>query len=349
MSGSHPPPAGAGGDAASSALSEALALASRLLRTALWLMLPAYLLSGLHIIRPHERAVPLLFGRIPAAESARVWTPGVHWTLPRPFAEVVRLDTGRIKTADTGAFDDDAVAEALRRGAPDEEWKRLLLAGDVNLLRARWALRYRIGDPAAYVFSWADPDAAISNEFRRAVLHATAGFAADRALRTDVDGLRAAIETGVRDRLDAIGAGIRVERVEALALAPPPAVAAAFDAVIQAEQEQSARISEARETAARRANEAIGEAARRRSLAEAYRDRLIAETDADADYFRKILPQYAANPRVIAEVLRQDGVRRALARAGETFVVRGRADGRQELRLWIGPEPKRPEDHANLR
>jgi membrane protease subunit HflK len=330
------------------ALAEALSLAARLLRGALILLVPLYLLSGLHILRPQEQAVVLLFGRAGAPGGERVWGPGVHWTLPRPFAEVVRLETGRVKTVDLGAVD-PAGADPAQPAPPDaDEWKRLLLTGDANLLRARWALRYTIDDPAAHVFGFGQPAALVSNEFRRAVIHATAACTADRALRTDVEGLRAVIEDAARARFAALRAGVRVERVEAVALAPPPAVAASFDEVVQAEQERSTRISEAREYAAKRENEAVGEASRRLSEAAAWRDRLVAGTKADAVYFERLLPHYLRAPDVVGTVLLQDGIRRALDQVSEKYVIRRGRDGRQELRLWLGPEPRRPGAHADV-
>lgn len=327
------------------ALAEALSLAARLLRAGLLFLVPVYLLSGLHILRPQEQAVVLLLGRSESAGAERVWGPGVHWTLPRPFAEVIRLETGRVKTIDSGAYGPDAAPSPVETG---DEWKRLLLTGDANLLRARWAMRYTIDDAAAHVFGFADPAAMVSNEFRRAVLHATAAFTADRALRTDVDGLRASIEDSARAHFAAIRGGVRVERVEAVALAPPPSVAASFDEVIRSEQERSTRISEAREYAARRANEAQGEAASRLSQAASWRDRLVAGTQADAAYFERILPHYLRRPDVVGAVLLQDGVRRALDKVSEKYVLRRGAGGRQELRLWLGPEPKRPGAHADV-
>jgi membrane protease subunit HflK len=335
-------------DEVAPALAEALSLAARLLRAALLLLAPLYLVSGLHILRPQEQAVVLLFGRAESAGAERVWGPGVHWTLPRPFAEVIRLETGRVKTIDSGTYGPAERDAALPPVETGDEWKRLLLTGDANLLRARWAMRYTIDDAAAHAFGFANPAVMVSNEFRRAVLHATTAFTADRALRTDVDGLRAAIEDTARARFAAIRGGIRVERVEAVALAPPPSVAASFDAVVQAEQERSTRISEAREYAARRANEALGEAASRLSQAASWRDRLVAGTRADAAYFERILPHYLRRPDVVGAVLLQDGIRRALDKVSEKYVIRRGAEGRQELRLWLGPEPKRPGAHADV-
>jgi membrane protease subunit HflK len=126
--------------------------------------------------------------------------------------------------------------------------------------------------------------------------------------------------------------------VDLVGVTPPPQVAPAFDDVVQAEQERSGKISEARAYAARRANETEGEAARRLSEARAAADRLVAETGADADYFRAVRARYVEAPDVTARTLRQETLRRVLSAVRQKYFLRRNASGEQELRLWLSPE-----------
>lgn len=342
MDDSRHPPADA-----SPAWAEALGLAARLARWAMLALAPAYLLSGIHILDPHEQAAVMVLGRLRGGAAA-IWGPGVHWTLPRPFARVLRVDAGRVRSALVGS-PLRPPAESAADPIDEDLWRHATLTAGAGLVRARWAMRFTIADPAEWLFGAADAPAVVSNEFRRAVIHATARTDIDAALRTDVDGLRGRIEAEVRERLGRRGVGVRIVRVEAVELVPPAAVAAAFDDVVLAAQERSARIDEARQYAARQAHEASGEAARRIAAAAAARDRWVAETMADADYFRRLLPQYRRDPAMVRQVLWQDAVRRGLEQAGEIHWIRPAPDGRQELRLWLGPEAARPGDHADLR
>ena len=59
-----------GPDDVAPVLAEALSLAARLLRGAMALLAPLYLLSGLHILRPQEQAVVLLLGRAGAGRAS---------------------------------------------------------------------------------------------------------------------------------------------------------------------------------------------------------------------------------------------------------------------------------------
>jgi len=330
------------------ALVEALDTSFRLLRWALAGLLGVYLLSGLFVVRQQERAFVLVFGRAQGIGDERVRPPGLHWTLPRPFAEIRRVETERVRVVMTAA---PLPAPEPGGPGPTVAWDEYLLAGDANLLHAVWALRYTVRDPAAWLFGFENPDAALRNELAHAVIRTTARFAVDAALRTDVESLRAAVEETVRRRVAAIGVGAQVERVDLVSAAPPPPVAAAFDSVVQSEQERSRLIGEARAYAARVENETTGAAARLRSEAEAYRRRLVAEVAAEADYFTAVYARYLAQPEVIAQTLHQETLRRALRRVAGVYYLRPSPDGKQELRLWLGPrrQPSAPAEGAGER
>ena len=62
-----------------------------------------------------------------------------------------------------------------------------------------------------------------------------------------------------------------------------------------------------------------------------YKSRLVSRVSADADYFRKISVEYAKNPDMIMQTLRQDAVRRALESVDQKFVVHRNASGQQEI------------------
>ncbi len=325
-------------DSGSKALREALDISFRLLRWALIALFAVYLLSGLFVVRQHERAFVLVFGRPQGVGEERIRGPGAHWTLPRPFAEIRRVETERVRVVFTAP---PPTAPAPNETPPKIGWDDYQLTGDANLVRGIWALRYTVADPAAWLFAFENPDAVLRNELAHAVVGATARFAVDAALRTDVEGLRAAVEDIVRRRAAEIGVGARIERVDLVAMGPPPSVGPAFDEVIQSEQDRSRQIGEARAYAARVANETEGAAARIVSEAEAYRQRLTAEVASAADYFQAVQPLHAEQPEVVAQTLHQETLRRALRRAGGLYYLRPAPDGRQELRLWLGPPARR--------
>lgn len=328
----------------------------RLLRWVMLLLLAAYLLSGIFTVREGEKAFVLVFGKISGRGEERVKRPGIHWTLPRPISEIVRIPTERIQTIETQTF---WVESTNPMGPPGMTGPQASLrpgkdgyslTGDANLIHSRWALRYRVGDPEAYVFKFRDVQSIISRELDHAIVKTSGRFPIDRALRTDIEAFRAAVTTEVTGRIEQLRLGVQILGVEIAALAPPRQVAEAFNAVTSAEQERSSKISEARKYATTATNDAEGRAARFQNEGEAYAARVVSEVSADADYFNKVHAEYVKNPRVIARALLQNTLQRVLAGVDEKFILAASEDGKHELRLelnriprsnWLEPGEKR--------
>ena len=332
-------------DAGTQALSEALRLSFRLLRGLMVLLLLAYLASGLFVVPQHERAVVLRFGRVAGLGADRIKEPGLHWTWPRPVAEIVRIPTERVQTVDTRSFWYGRSADFQDNAGPGEtlrpERDGYVVTGDANLLHSRWALRYTVTDPLAYRFGFADAEAVLRDELDRAVVLVSARFPIDRALRTELESYRDDVDRVLRDRVAQRGLGVRLHGVDVLAIAPPPQVAAAFDAVTQSAQERAQYISDARAYAVRTQNEAAGEAARLRAEGASSSQARQSEIASRADAFTRIFQAWRAHPDVVGRTLLQDGIRRALAGVEQTYVVHRRTGGpdeAQEIRLHLGPE-----------
>lgn len=329
------------------ALSEALDTSFRAFRVLLLVLAAAYLASGIFVVRQHERAFVLVFGKIHGLGAERVREPGLHWTWPRPFAEVVRTPAGRVQTLDTASFwrrtEPDLQEHDAAAAGPTLDPARdgYVLTGDANILHAKWAARFTLSDPEAHEFGFADAAGLFRAEMDRAIVRVTARFAADRALRTDIASVRDVVESELIRSCAERGLGVRVQGLDLTSVAPPAQVAAAFDRVVQAEQDRARAISEARAYAARTMNEGRGEAAKRVAEGETYKKRLLAEIGADADAFRKVFAQYTRNPAVFKQAMVQDVLRRALPNVEQKYVVHGSRDGRQEIRLQLGPE-RRP-------
>lgn len=333
----------ASSDTATLALSEALRLSFRLLRGLMLLMIAAYLGSGVFVVPQHERALVLRYGRLAGLGPDSIKEPGLHWTWPRPFSEIVRVSTERVQTLSSDGFWYGRGSDFQDNAGPGDtlrpEVDGYVVTGDANLLHHRWALRYTVADPYAFHFGFTDAEALLRAELDRAVVHVSANYAVDRALRTDLESYRAEVDRVVRARLEDLNLGLRVQGVDLLAIAPPPQVAAAFDAVTQSAQERAQFISDAQAYAVRAVNEAHGEAAQRRAEGETARQARRNEIASRADAFARLYPKWRAHPDVVGQTLRQDGVRRALAGVEQKFVVH-RRDAGQEIRIHLGPEQK---------
>ncbi|MBN1675540.1 MAG: protease modulator HflK [Kiritimatiellae bacterium] len=334
-------------DDASRALASALGGTFRILRWLIFLSFAGYLVrSSVFTVPQHEVAFVLRFGKVTERDGARVLGPGVHLACPYPVEEVVRVPTTRLRTirSDTFWYADrkQGVLEM-----PLDPWLRpgrdgYMLTGDANILHAKWALEYTVEDPEAWRFRMHDMDRLLHNELDHAAVAVCASTPVDCAHRTEVERFRRGVEAMLRNRCEMLQLGVRIKSVYLLEPSAPRQVRAAFDAVVQAEQERSEKINKARTYAARRVNEAQGRKARLVADAEVYRNRLVREISADAAYFTQIYAKFAAQPEIITQTLLQDTLRRVLAGVDQKYVVRRDPDGKQELRILVSPEKPKP-------
>jgi membrane protease subunit HflK len=331
--------------AGQAALSEALQLSFRLLRWIMLFLVLAYLFSGIFVVAQHEKAVVLVFGKVSGFDEERIKGPGLHWAWPRPFAEVVRVAAERVQKIETAAF--WFFEPPLPPGAPDgqrpptpaamsmnPERDGYTLTADANLLHTRWALRYTVSEPEAYLFRFHDIRSLIIRELDHAVVRASARTAIDRALRTDIEGVRAEVESSVRQRCDRLGLGIKVQGIDFLNQAPPLQVAAAFDNVAIAASVRGKSILDANSYAETTRNEARGAASRILAEGQAAKEGILSSVKADADFFEKVRGKYARHPKELARRQLEDTLRRVLSATDETDVI---PSNLKEIRLLISP------------
>ena len=330
-------------DAGLNALSDALDVSFRVLRYVMLLLIVLYLLSGFYTVRQHERAFVLTFGKA-GTGPGRVKQPGFHLTLPKPFAEVVKVETERTRTVESDSFaapfqDPSGLLDAPEMRGPQgpSDPFGYTLTADANVLHTGWALRYQISDPEAFAFRYHDLDDVLLSELDHAVVKVSARLRIDEALQSEIEQFRAEIETELRQRIEDLGLGVRLERVDVLSREPPVEVANAFSEVNAAEQDRSRLIHEARGYASSVLNRAEGEAARSVSQADAYRKRVVDEVSADADYFEKVLDKYRESPEVLARTLLQDSLRRTMTNVEDKYIVHKGGSG-QEIRITVTPD-----------
>lgn len=329
-------------DAGSKALNEALNASFRVLRGVMVLLALAYLASGIFVVKQHEKAIVLVFGKISGIGDERIKGPGMHWTWPRPVSEIVTLPAERVQTMYIDSFwyrreadfqDNAAPPPALQPGK-----EGYLITADANLLHTRWAARYTLDQPEVAAFGWASLETTLRQEVERAATRVAAVTPIDRALRTDIEAYRAATENELRRRCNDLNLGIRLQGLDIIAAAAPQQVADAFENVTKSEMDRSRQISEARAYDARTRSEAEGEKEKLLAEGRSYQQKIISETASQADYFDRVFKQYAQNPDVVRTALLRSGVQRVLSGVDQKYIVNTKDS---EIRLNVGPEKKK--------
>ncbi|HAB17124.1 MAG TPA: protease modulator HflK [Verrucomicrobiota bacterium] len=341
-----PTPVTSADDASSQALNEALGSSFLLVRIFVVLLACAFVFSCVFTVDPSEVAIVLRFGKPRGTGSDVIFKPGLHWALPYPIDEIVRVRTGEAKTvrANSAWYATTPEEEAL--GTEPMAQERLVpgvdghtLTQDGNILHVRAALKYRIADPVAYAFRFENVTNLLSDVLNNAIYRTSAQFSADAALYKEPTAFREAIATRARELIDAKQLGVAVDEV-IVDTRTPQFVKQAFDAVIAAEQDRSKKVNEAEGYFNERVRTAEGEAAAIRSGGIVSSNALIQAVAAEAKYFQDQLPYYEREPALLRARLRIEALAQILTNAPDKFFISDRPDGTpRELRIQMNREP----------
>jgi len=248
-----------------------------------------------------------------------------------------------------------------------------LLTGDDNIMHLVWTITYRVKDAKRYYLNFLDSTEAthagqnhdvgqheenirkrsaegvIENLLSSAVLSEVASWPVENVITvsrretTERAGgsLAAAVKERVTNLVDQVDLGIEVQQVSHSEVLWPKATQAAFLRMNEADLVYRMTIDQAEAYQKRVEAEADGEAAAIIADAEAYRTRVVESVKAEAAYFETVLDEYNKNPETMLVALYTDAIRDVMNQIETKYIIRSKADGRQEIRLQIGPEPKK--------
>ena len=266
-----------------------------------WALVAAALLvvfSSFQLIGEQQRGVVLRFGQF-----SRILQPGPNFKLPWPIESVVKVNATQIKT--------------FSSQVP-------VLTRDENIVNVSLNVQYRVDDPRQYLFGSVDADQVLEQAAQSAVREQV-GRADLNTVLNNRGPLALAAEERLQAALGNYRTGLSVTGVTLPDARPPEEVKPAFDEVNGAQQVKERLINEAQAYAAKIVPEARGQAARTRTVAEGYKQALIAKAEGDARRFSLLQAEYKNAPEVTRKRLWLETVQEVLK---ENRKVIG-GDGRQ--------------------
>ena len=342
-------------DAGAQALADALRSSFNLVKLVMVVLVAAFLASGLFTVQPNEVAVKLRFGRPVGVGQEQLLQPGLHWKLPRPIDELVRIPVGEthtlISTAGWYALSPEEEASGqtpmplsyLRPGVDG-----YLLAGDGNIIHVRATMSYRINasDPLSYAFNFAQVTNLLQHVLDNALAYAAARFNADDALYRDKLAFQELILARVNALVDQLKLGITLD-VREVRTSPPLDVETAFNEVVKAQQQGDTKIREAEAYARGATNNAVGEASAILQDALTRSNYFVKTVQKEASNFLGFLPSYRRSPELFTKRLMAETTERILTNAQFKTYLPARTDGRpRELRLLLNKELEAPKKAA---
>ena len=255
-----------------------------------WLLVGALWLAwGLYVVRPEQEAVVRLLGRVVAPAVA----PGLHWRPPWP---ITRLNKVKISEAKRLSVGFDLADEASGRQPPPG--RSHFLTGDQNIVNIQVVVQYCVERPATYLFRAAQIEQVVAAVVERELTRAVQGQTVDWVLTTGRAELQDTVRREAGRQLAAYDVGVRLLSTNVRAAYPPAEVSDAFKAVAGARADRDRIIDQAQGYANEVVEQALGQADKERSDAEAYRAQVVAEAEGDAARFRQVYQEYARAPQV---------------------------------------------------
>lgn len=204
--------------------------------------------------------------------------------------------------------------------------------------------------------------------FDNAVVAAMVHYSIDEALSSQ-DRIPKHVQRVMQQKLARqMNSGIKVVSVQLLEMKPPRQVEPAFQNLNRASQEREKRISEARTYAENTLNEAAGPVARElyaslhdESVSEQEKDllwsraagaaqakisqaradatKVVEGAEADAEYLKKILPEYRKYPELVVQKIHRDAVVHVLEKADKKIMIQTtEGSGKKEIRIMVGED-----------
>lgn len=263
-------------DPANQSLVDALRVSFRALKVIMAFVVIAFLFSGFSIVKQNEVVVLTRFGRYQGE-----YKPGLLVAWPYPIDEKTRVPTDTrtleirsfwmslAKEDETKPLSQIPVTRAYLQPGVDGALLTSVEAGaggtGAELVHVKWDVSYRIVDFSSYVqnvrheASLRPLEATIRAQFDAACVAMAARATVDEIAFTRQGEFRARVHEEAQRRLDGLGAGIRIEKVNATPYQPLQ-VRDEFDAVIRAQNEKEMTIQSARQEHQRILSEAAGEA-----------------------------------------------------------------------------------------
>jgi len=260
--------------------------------------------QGLYQLDPGESAVILRLGAYDRTQIIEGW--GWHWPPPLESREIV--NTRELRTESFGGQatrstpgipvdeEESEIADLIRRDA--------VQTGDGNIINVAYELQYKVGDPYAYRFAMAEPDAILHDATEAAMRTVIGKKTIDAVLSQD----RSEIEREARQLLESMlgtyladvdhATAFDVGRINLEKPQAPEAVREAFADVVSAGQDEKRSSLEAQGDAQEILERARSEVAELFEQAEAYKSAKIIEATGEATRFKALLVEYQNAPEV---------------------------------------------------
>jgi membrane protease subunit HflK len=351
-------------DAGSQALAEALRSSFVIVKIAMAALVVVIFAAGFFTVGPQEKAVILRFGKPQGEGQKMLLGAGLHWSLPYPIDEVIRIPITEIQkvTSTVGWYFTTPEMEVANTEPPpgpslNPQMDGYVVTADRNIIHTLATVSYHIDDPRTAIFNFASGtnqqftlagvSNAVQNAVNEAIILTAARFNVDDILTRDIAGFQDAVQQRVTDLAEREQLGVAIDQVQVQSIAPRQ-LQDVFAMVTTARQNRDKLLNDALSKQNQILSEAGASAASITNAAESARTRYVTAIASDAAAFTELVPKYESNPNLFAQLELAKAMTQILTNVQDKIFLPQRADGKpRELRLQLNREPPQPKSAAN--
>jgi membrane protease subunit HflK len=342
-------------DAGSQALAEALRSSFVIVKIAMVALVIIIFAAGFFTVGPQEKAIILRFGKPLGEGQQMLLGAGLHWSLPYPMDEVIRVPISEIQkvSSTVGWFATTPEMELAGNEPPAGASLNPMMDGyaitaDRNIIHTRATVLYHIDDPRTAIFSFASGtnhgfnlagiSNAVQNAANNALVATAARFNVDDILTRDIAGFQDAVRHRVSELAEREQLGVAIDQVQVQSVAPRQ-LKEAFAAVTTARQNRNKLYNEALGEQSRILSQAGALASAITNSAASARTRYVTSIQSDAAAFNQLRPKYESNPNLFAQLEVTKAMSLILTNVGEKKFLPTHTGGKPvELRLMLNNE-----------
>ena len=310
------------------------------LRWMLPVLLVGYLFSGFIVVGSDEVAVVMRFGELSGGNAAAAQKfPGMHYTLPRPFDEVVRVKVKKVYEIEIGELHSRGRTSPWPAQTIDPTEEGYVLTGDRNVVQLDMMARYLISEPVAFALHQAQPEEVLKSAIMAATVRTMGEVEVDSVLSEGRAAFIVKVVQRAQKRLNRAGTGIDLVSIEVTDLAPPVQVKEDFDQVQAAFIDMQTQVTEAKRV--RELEVPKAQAARDQDLraAQVYAAELLSQARGDVAMWTDLYAEYRQSRQVVRDRLYYESMEASLSKASRLRFVpppsNGRAYSEDSFRISI--------------
>ena len=310
------------------------------LRWLLPILSVGYLLSGVIVVGSDEVAVVMRFGKLSGGSAASAQKfAGMHYTLPRPIDEVVRLKVKKVYELDIGELHSSGGSSPWPSETIDPTEEGYVLTGDRNVIQVALTARYLIADPVSFALQQYSPEELLKSTIMAATVRTMGEVEVDSVLSEGRAEFIVTVVQRAQERLDRTSSGIDLVSIEVADLAPPVQVKDDFEQVQAAFIDMQTQVTEAKRVRELEIPKAQAERNQDLREAEVYAAELLAQARGDVGMWNDLYAEYRQNPKVVRDRLYYENVEVFLSAASRLRFVpppsNGSTYGKDSFRISI--------------